>query len=166
MLISKVFLFIIMFLSFCFADYEEKMVRKSLEVGEGEFSIVYDSIGKTKNEIYSVCLLWVSDYYTSIKNVINQSDRESGIIMIKSYAENMQKLPFGKTSKIYYAFKIQVKDNKIKLSFKTETWGNSPDNTDGPYCYPSKPAVEKMIDYYKNMSKDLFQKIITTEEDF
>lgn len=116
----KCFLFIIVSLSFVFADYEEKMVRKSLESGEGEFSIVYDSIGKNKNEIYSVCLIWVSDYYSSsIKNVINQSDRESGIIMINGLVKDIQKLPFGKTSNVEYFLKIQIKDNKIKLSFIT-----------------------------------------------
>lgn len=164
----KSFLLIIVIFSFGVSreskiQNSEILTRGEFDPGEGEFSIIYDSINKSKNEIYSICLDWLSDSYKSPKHIVNQNDREAGIIFIKG-AEPNQKFLIS-VSDIEYTFKIQIKDNKIKLTFVT---GHILRDDGTPYpTYPSRPAVKRMILIYEKLSNSLITKIkLQNEEDF
>ena len=76
-----------------------------------------DSIGINKNEIYSLTKMFISETWTSAKTVIDNDDKENGIILLK--ALSLQNTKFMFNNYIYeYSYKItfRIKENKFKIT--------------------------------------------------
>jgi hypothetical protein len=78
-----------------------------------------DSVGKTKDQIYADTKMFIAQTWKSAKDVIQNDDKESGVILIKGL--NTQIIPSGSfSSKPNYYFKYNVtfrmKDNKYRIS--------------------------------------------------
>jgi hypothetical protein len=79
-----------------------------------EFSdLVFVDSALTQNELYLRAKEWMARNFKSAKDVIQMEDKEAGIIIGKGYFS----LREGKSCKIYFTLKIQVKNNRYKYWF-------------------------------------------------
>ena len=76
-----------------------------------EYIIVHN---KLKNDAYAIAENWVAKNYNSANDVVQQKDKDNGVLVIKAIA------PFSimiYTRYVHYTMEIRVKDNKSKISF-------------------------------------------------
>jgi len=132
--------------------------RKEMDPEEGSISYVNDSLFLSQSDIFSRCLDKLTDIYVSTKYAIDVKDREAGIITIASVYP-AQKIPFS-YSNVRYRLKIQIKDNKIKMSFETGKWLLNDGSDAVSYCYPSKKAVEIMLKHYAELHDGILRKLL------
>ena len=114
--------------------------HRQISVDERHYEFVIPHI-KTKNEAFSITENLIAKNYTSPWDVILQSDKESGVIVVKSTT------PFSVgdfnfvTNYAFYTMEVRVKDNKTKLTF--DLGGVS--NADGIQEHPgTAPPVYEM----------------------
>jgi len=75
-----------------------------------------DSIGKS--ELYLQINSWIVEYYKSANAVIQMSDQEAGIFMVKGNSEYKGLAPFGKSSydgRVSHTVTIYIKDGRFKV---------------------------------------------------
>jgi hypothetical protein len=157
--------FILLIIS-CVSFAGKYMVRQEMDAGEGIKVFVSDPLQKSKSELYSICLDWLSDTYVSPKRVVHQSDREAGLILVKGHYPAQPMIFHSKGVDVFYSLKIQVKDGKVKLSFETGRWGDNGCEVVGNNSYPSIEAVEIMEQHYQELYESLLKKIRTSNDDF
>ncbi len=72
-----------------------------------------DSVLKNKNQIYSDTKIFISEKWKSAQNVIQNDDKENGMILVKGASK---KVSSGGAIFVYsYTFKFYMKDNKYKI---------------------------------------------------
>ena len=77
---------------------------------------VIDSIPKTKDQIYSDTKMFIAEQWKSAQNVIQNDDKEKGIILLKG--NSIQKRFFQLNDHIWvfvYTVKFYMKDNKYRI---------------------------------------------------
>ena len=75
-----------------------------------------DSISKTKSELYSATKMFISEYWKSAQNVIQNDDKESGLILIKGTTKQIVGKGISVRTFWYeYTVKFMIKDNKYKI---------------------------------------------------
>ena len=84
-----------------------------------KFEQVFNSEGKTKDEMFSKAMLWVAEHYNSANDVVQLSDKDAGNIIVKAlYNHRYGKYMFYGNSwgNISYTLSIQFRDDKYKIS--------------------------------------------------
>ena len=78
-----------------------------------------DSVAKNKSEIYSSTKLFIAQTWNSAQDVIQNDDKENGIILVKGiHRENVYPANPFQDPTIYtysYTIKFMMKDNKYKM---------------------------------------------------
>ncbi len=93
-----------------------------------------DSISKTKIEIYSITKLFISEYWKSSQDVIQNDDKEAGIILVKGISNKFTFTSMGATYAYKYSYNVtfRMKDSKYKFTIENvkcySTVGSSFDN--------------------------------------
>lgn len=75
-----------------------------------------DTVGKTKDQLYTDTKLFIAETWTSAKEVIQTDDKDGGLIVVKgisTYYSNFQMNPHDFAYQ--YTAKFFVKDNKYKV---------------------------------------------------
>tara|TARA_R110000803_G_C11987103_1_gene321473 strand:+ start:3110 stop:3667 length:558 start_codon:yes stop_codon:yes gene_type:complete len=89
-----------------------------ISFGQTDFKwdVIVDSLESDKSELYSKSKLFIAEVYKSAQNVIQNDDKEAGIILVKGatlqtlyYQLNIHKWTFS------YSIKFLVKDNKCRI---------------------------------------------------
>lgn len=70
---------------------------------------------KSKNEIFDKCMEWLAESYVSSKKVIQLKDKKNGVIIGRAIMRLTS--PIGTTYPMFFRFKIEVKDNKFRITF-------------------------------------------------
>ena len=84
-----------------------------------KFEQVFNSEGKTKDEMFSKAMLWVAEHYNSANDVVQLSDKDAGNIIVKAmYNHRYGKAMYYGNSwgDISYTLSIQFRDDKYKIS--------------------------------------------------
>jgi hypothetical protein len=114
--IASVILFILSF-SFCSAQNPFDMPVDS-STGLITYRKIIEIPNKTKDVLYDEVKKWLYDYYESPKNIINVEDRDLGVLLLNPsfirYDTSGNQIF---KENIFYSFKIETKDNKIRTSF-------------------------------------------------
>jgi hypothetical protein len=97
------------------------------------FSEVIQVEGTSKDIIYNNIMAWIGDNYNSPKDVISISDKSSGLIVLNGTMNYKHK---GMGYLCYegwvdYSIKIQIKDNRFKVTISNFIHHNLPRNSDG-----------------------------------
>ncbi len=93
-----------------------------------------DSISKTKVEIYSITKTFISENWKSAQDVIQNDDKEGGIILVKGITNKYTFTSTGATYAYNYSYNVtfKMKDNKYKFIIDNvkfnSTAGSSFDN--------------------------------------
>lgn len=93
-----------------------------------------DSISKTKIEIYSLTKLFISEYWKSAQDVIQNDDKEGGVILVKGISNKFTFNSMGATYAYTYSYNVtfRMKDSKYKFTIDNvkyySTAGSSFDN--------------------------------------
>lgn len=88
--------------------------------GKVSFAKIIET-GKTKSEIYTNIKSWIIENYDSPNQVIKIDDKESGIILLKSFFQNAEVVDgdnktYTFKTNYYYSLKIIVRDSKYKIA--------------------------------------------------
>ena len=93
-------------------------------------TVVFETQGKTKAQIYSAINKWISINYNSGKSVTQLSDFDAGNIVVKGINEvsypniskiiypNMKSIPDIATMKLNHLIEINIRDNKFRIIYK------------------------------------------------
>ncbi|MDD5772366.1 MAG: DUF4468 domain-containing protein [bacterium] len=147
---------ICLFLSACGKDSYVRNDGYAPNESHIEYIVEYN---KTKNEAYSIAENWIAKKYNSANNVIQQKDKENGVIVVKAIAPCVTgwmgdaAMTGGYAN---YTLEVRMKDNKSKISFDLGGMGftNGPDR---PECAPPTKSMPALKSYFKNI-KDEFVK--------
>ena len=85
--------------------------------GKITFIKIIEVNNKNKSEIYTIIKSWITENYKSPKDVINIDDKESGIILLKSFHQNIQTISNSNITlktNYHYSLKFNMKDLKYK----------------------------------------------------
>lgn len=88
----------------------------SISFSQKEFKWdIVDSVPKTKNQIYSDTKMFIAEYWKSAKDVIQNDDKESGIILVKGSV--IEEFDFMAHYNYVYHYNVtfKMKDNKFKI---------------------------------------------------
>lgn len=88
------------------------------ENGNGLFEYVGAANG-TKDELFSSVKSWIFDTFKSGKSVIQNEDREAGMVICNAYSGGVTFSQYGKAydaGGFKYNFKISVKDSKYRIT--------------------------------------------------
>lgn len=94
------------------------LLLSTLSFGQTDFKWEkVDSIQKSKDQLYTDTKLFISDYWKSSKDVIQNDDREGGVVTIKGIIKVEQKINFTGSATFYFNFSITYlfKDGKYKV---------------------------------------------------
>ncbi len=91
-----------------------------------------DSVPKTKDQIYSDTKMFIAENWKSAQNVIQNDDKEGGVILVKGL--NEQSVSFTYVFVFEYSVKILFKENKYKLVIENVHCAKSYNNKGGS-CY-------------------------------
>lgn len=76
-----------------------------------------DSVALNKNEIYSLTKMFIGEKWKSAQNVIQNDDKESGIILVKGASVQETSFMGGKYIYVYkYSITFRMKNNKYKMT--------------------------------------------------
>ena len=75
-----------------------------------------DSISKTKSQIYSDTKMFITEFWKSAQNVIQNDDKEAGMILLKGTTKQSVSYALS-TLEFWYSYNIKflMKDNKYKI---------------------------------------------------
>lgn len=87
------------------------------EKGEVVFSKVVHEERHDKKALYNSVKLCITDIFNSAKDVIQLDDPESGIVIVKGFAEEPSRGLMGtvQDAQVWFSLKIQTKDNRYKI---------------------------------------------------
>lgn len=114
-----------------------------------------DSVTKTKSQIYSDTKMFIAKEWKSAQNVIQNDDKEAGVIIIKGatnipvhFPMTWNENPKTKDVLFFYTITFFVKENKYKIEIDNVYGTEVPCND----VYPGKKiTIIKENDYYESM---------------
>jgi hypothetical protein len=130
-----------------------------------------DSVEKTKDEIYSDTKFFIAEKWKSSKEVIQNDDKENGIIIIKGTIKEISNN--GLTFWYSYTIKILMKDFKYKIIVDNVKYSSSDCNGSFLILEPQEeyPGTSKSCLFKKNwielmesLKKDLEEIIISYDK--
>ena len=102
-----------------------------------------DSTNKSKSQIYSDTKLFIAEYWKSSKDVIQNDDKEGGVVLIKGTLSCFETYGLIKRHFVYsYNVKFFMKENKFRLIIDNVHCLSHTDMTD-KYVYECIEPVEK-----------------------
>lgn len=117
----------ILFVTICFSQTDFKWDKK-------------DSISKNKNELYSLTKTFIGEAWKSSNDVIQNDDKESGVILIKGIST--QSLFYQMNDHIWtfsYNVKFLFKENKYRIIIENV---NCESVRVGQYVWPNLPVAD------------------------
>lgn len=88
---------------------------------------ITDSVNKSKDKIYSDTKLFIAENWKSASDVIQNDDKESGIILLKGVSIQNVKIGLSKDNFYYsYSVKFMFKDNKFKIMIDNVNYKSGP----------------------------------------
>ncbi len=116
-----------------------------------------DSVAKSKDEIYSITKMYIGEMWKSAKDVIQNDDKEGGIIMVKGL--NIQS-KMSTTWKFAYTVKFMFKEKKYRIVIDNV---NCESARAGAYNWPLLAVGETYPGYGKtSVSEKKYFDIMTT----
>lgn len=128
-----------------------------------------DSVAKTKAQIYSDTKMFIAEYWKSAQNVIQNDDKEGGMILIKGASIQSKSFQMNDhTWTFTYTVKFLMKDNKYRIVIEDVycqsarcaqyEWPHMP----VAETYPSEKGLrttgvneEKYLEIMKSLKQDL-----------
>jgi len=135
------------------------------EKGLIEFVVDYDLPDKSKDEMYSITKVWLSEAFKSSKSVIEVDEKDAGVIAGNgntSFSWGNALIGYH-TDPIFFSFKCQMKDGKYRLTVNNIQNENDITGRNGVEYLFNDSAVKKngeVKDYPKAVKGallDLFQ---------
>jgi hypothetical protein len=133
----KKLIFTIVFFTACItakAQVNKDTVGLNLPVTNGQ--VIYTGVvevdGKTKEDLYKNAQQWFMDFFSSQKDVIQDKDKEEGIVFgeVNLYFFSGTGLGATQNWTNHFTIKIECKDNKYRYSFYNMLISTNPsDNT-------------------------------------
>jgi hypothetical protein len=132
---------------------------------------VTDSTTKTKNEIYSDIKLFIATKWNSAQSVIQNDDKDAGIILIKGIQpEHINTMMIGTLNyKFSYTVTFKMKDYKYKITLNN-VYCDRAYSRDGdvikidPINYKSQdfivPSEDKVESVVKTLENDLYALVV------
>lgn len=105
-----------------------------------KWDVVTDSLNKEKSQLYSQTKLFISETWKSAQNVIQNDDKEAGIILVKGV--NVQNLNYQLNDHRWtfsYSIKFLMKDNKCRIIIEDVYCSAA---RVGKYEWPHMPVAE------------------------
>lgn len=131
--------------------------------GKITFVKIVEVKNKNKSEIYAIIKNWITENYNSPKDVINIDDKESGIILLKSFFLNTQTIDnIILKDNYYFSLKINIKDSKYKITISDLEQQGVSDFTSSGYSGKKSPLEEALL---INRSSEAFIKYHETREE-
>lgn len=99
-----------------------------LSQGQSSYKIEkLDSIGKTKTQLYSDTKMFISETWKSAQNVIQNDDKDGGMILIKGMTKQMVKIGMS-VNEFYYSYTVKflIKDGKYKIIIENVNYSSGP----------------------------------------
>jgi len=123
-----------------------------------------DSVKKSKSQIYSDTKMFIAEFWKSAQNVIQNDDKESGMILVKGASSKSCTYLLNPHSFIFsYTVKFFMKENKFKIQIdnvsmtshtcSVHTWGTIQpvDNFDGNENLSAKRGNEIFAELKKEL---------------
>ncbi len=112
-------------------------------VGQKDFKwdIIIDSLENNKQELYSTTKLFISETWKSAKDVVQNDDKDAGLILIK--ALSIQSLSFQMNNHTWtysYTVKFYMKDGKCRIIIDDVHCSSG---RCGSYEWPHMPVAER-----------------------
>ena len=133
--------------------------------GKITFVKIVEVTNKNKSEIYTIIKNWITENYNSPKDVINIDDKESGIILLKSFFLNTQTIANTNITlkdNYYFSLKINIKDSKYKITISDLEQQGLSDFTSSGYSGKKSPLEDALL---INRSSEAFIKYHETREE-
>ncbi|MBR5652349.1 MAG: DUF4468 domain-containing protein [Bacteroidales bacterium] len=115
----------------------------------------------TANEIYNSVLLWVNSAYNSPKTVIQNQDKEIGLVTIKAIKQESKSLGFG----FEYRLSIQARDGRFKYTINNIIRRINPTSVSGGIVEDApleQMVIENRIVDWQNWTLNIFRELISS----
>lgn len=143
----------------CFAQKEVEIVKPEMPIHEDTKLITYQNVVQepgTPQELYDRAMLWIKAYYKNTGEIIKSSDRETGVIEMRSSVRIYTILKDGSRhfrNIVYYHFKIECRPDRYRYTitdFNEKATAAAPIevwlDTNHPKWDPSQYEFLKQID--------------------
>ncbi len=88
---------------------------------------VIDSVAKSKDQIYKDTKIYIADRWVSAQDVIQNDDKENGIITVKGVTRQPTKVGLGTIYfYYYYTIKFMMKESKFRIAVDNVTFKSGP----------------------------------------
>jgi hypothetical protein len=127
-----------------------------------------DTISKTKDQLYSDTKMFIAKEWKSSKDVIQNDDKENGVILIKGISQQFMSVTMAGYKFIYsYSVTFKIKDGKYKIIIDnvycsdaymtTSTYhaDKIQPNQDLPKMYSYKPFKTKIPEMMESLKSEL-----------
>lgn len=94
-----------------FGCYNVPQIKKTEEL-----QYVYQIPNCSKNDIFDKANVWIAESFGSYKSVVEMKDRDTGIIVLNGLIDH--NLGLGSWIHCRYTMTIDIKDNKIRITFR------------------------------------------------
>lgn len=108
---------------------------------------IIDSLPKSKSQIYSDTKMFIADYWKSAQNVIQNDDKDAGMILVKGSTRQSTSVGISNMYFWYsYTIKFLMKDNKYKLIVENVHYSSGPNSNWDSYSVSASdenPGISK-----------------------
>ena len=155
-------IFIFALFNVAFGQKEKVLEAPYLPINEDTKLVTYQDVVTEKaspQELYDRAMIWIKEYYKNTNEVIKSSDREKGIINIRSSVRIYFKKEGGVSTFrniVYYNFKLECRQDRYRYTitdFKEnnaagstiETWFNRESPRWDPSYYDFLTQVDEQV---------------------
>lgn len=152
----KKLLILFLFISMpCFLFAQKDTIGLNIPLLNGK--VIYESVvnvpGKTKIELYANARQWFIDYFKTYKDVIQNDDKDAGLIVGKGVLTFEYRSSWGKINEFdQITIQIECKDNKYRYRIYDQEL-RSPTSTDLNY-YGTPENIIELINGKKKWGQD------------
>jgi hypothetical protein len=103
-----------------------------------------DSIAKTKSQIYGDTKLFISEYWKSAKDVIQNDDKESGVILVKGKTKHSVNMGLGTFVDFWHSYSVKflMKESKYKIVVENIRYDSGPSVMWNSYASQLEPQEQ------------------------
>lgn len=115
-------LFLISMVNIGFAQKEKEPKTPDMPINEDTKLVTYQDVVTQKGspqELYDRAMLWIKKYYKNTTEVIKSSDRETGIIEMRSSVRIFSVLKDGSRTprnNVYYSFRLECRQDRYRYT--------------------------------------------------